>query len=193
MKDFNPDNIQIVNIDEVRPNTWNPKIENTPEYQKIVESIQVNGFKSPIIVRQVDGEEGYEICDGCQRWTAAKQLGFDKIYIYNLGFISEAESKSITIWMEQQVKFDEIKLAPLVAELNDLKMDMPYLEDEVQDFINMLHFDFEGDGKINLSVKCTPEQFDKIKECLNVYIYNNEVEEDKALVEMVKQGVKRYE
>lgn len=193
MKDFDPENIKIVNIDEVRPNTWNPKIENTPEYQKIVESIQVNGFKSPIIVRQVEGEEGYEICDGVQRWTACKELGFDKIYIYNLGFISETEAKSITIWMEQQVKFDEIELAPLVAELNDLKMDIPYSEDEVQDFINMLHFDFEGDGKVSLTVKCTPDQFDNIKKMLNVYIYNHEVEEDKALVEMVKQGVKRYE
>jgi len=193
MRDFNPDNIQIVGIDEVRPNGWNPKLENTPEYQKIVESIQVNGFKSPIIVREVEGEDGYEICDGCQRWNAAKQLGFDKIYIYNLGKISESEAKSITIWMETQVKFDELQLAPLVAELNDLQMTMPYTEDEVQDYINMLHFDFEGDGKISLSVKCTPEQFDKIKECLNVYTYNNEVEEDKALVEMVKLGVKRYE
>ena len=191
MKDFDPENIRVVGIDEVRPNSWNPKLENTPEYQKIVESIQVNGFKSPIIVREV--EEGYEICDGCQRWNAAKQLGFDKIYIYNLGKVSESEAKSITIWMETQVKFDELQLAPLVAELNDLQITMPYTEEEVQDFVNMLHFDFEGDGKINLSVKCTPEQFDKIKECLNVYIYNNEVEEDEALVEMVKQGVKRYE
>ena len=135
MKDFDPDNIKIVGIDEVKPNSWNPKLENTPEFQKIVESIQVNGFKSPIIVRETD--EGYEICDGQQRWTAAKQLGFDKIYIYNLGKISEAEAKSVTLWMETQVKFNEIELAPLVAELNDLKIDIPYSEDEVQDYIQI--------------------------------------------------------
>ena len=191
MKDFDPDNIKIVGIDEVKPNSWNPKLGNTPEFQKIVESIQVNGFKSPIIVRETD--EGYEICDGQQRWTAAKQLGFDKIYIYNLGKISEAEAKSVTLWMETQVKFNEIELAPLVAELNDLKIDIPYSEDEVQDYINMLHFDFEGDGKINLSVKCTPDQLDHIKQMLNVYVYNHEVEEAQALVEMVKSGGNRYE
>lgn len=191
MKDFDPDNIKIVGIDEVKPNSWNPKLENTPEFQKIVESIQVNGFKSPIIVRETD--EGYEICDGQQRWTAAKQLGFDKIYIYNLGKISEAEAKSVTLWMETQVKFNEIELAPLVAELNDLKIDIPYSEDEVQDYINMLHFDFEGDGKISLSVKCTPDQLDHIKQMLNVYVYNHEVEEAQALVEMVKSGGNRYE
>lgn len=193
MKDFEPENIQIVNIDEVRPNTWNPKLPNTSEYEKIVESIQVNGFKSPIIVRQVEGEDGYEICDGQQRWTAAKQLGFDKIYIYNLGYIPEEEAKSVTIWMETQVKFDEIELAPLVAELSDLKMEMPYTEEEVQDYINMLNFNFEGDGKINLSIKCTPEQYDHIKEMINVYIYNHEVEEAQAVVEMVKLGANRYE
>lgn len=193
MKDFDPDNIQIVNIDEVRPNTWNPKLENTPEFQKIVESIEVNGFKSPIIVRQVEGEDGYEICDGCQRWTAAKQLGFEKIYIYNLGNISDEEAKSVTIWMEQQVKFNELQLAPLVVELSDLKIQVPYSDDEVQDFANMLSFDFIGDGKETLSVKCTPEQLDKIKEALNVYCHHNDVEEDVALVEMVKLGGKRYE
>lgn len=191
MRDFDPTNIQIVEIDKVRPNDWNPKLENTPEYQKIVESIEVNGFKQPIIVREVEDE--YEICDGCQRWTAAKQLGFDKIYIYNLGDISEEEAKSITIWMEQQVPFSEMELAPIVAELSDLKIQTPYSEDEVEDFVNMLNFDFVGDGKETLSVKCTPEQFDNIKEAINVYVYNHEVEEDVALVEMVKLGVKRYE
>lgn len=191
MRDFDPTNIQIVEIDKVRPNDWNPKLENTPEYQKIVESIEVNGFKQPIIVREV--EDGYEICDGCQRWTAAKQLGFDKIYIYNLGDISEEEAKSITIWMEQQVPFSEMELAPIVAELSDLKIQTPYSEDEVEDFVNMLNFDFVEDGKETLSVKCTPEQFDNIKEAINVYVYNHEVEEDVALVEMVKLGVKRYE
>ena len=95
--------------------------------------------------------------------------------------------------METQVKFNEIELAPLVAELNDLKIDIPYSEDEVQDYINMLHFDFEGDGKINLSVKCTPDQLDHIKQMLNVYVYNHEVEEAQALVEMVKSGGNRYE
>ena len=193
MKDFDPDKIQIVPIDEVRPNSWNPKLENTPEFQKIVESIQVNGFKSPIIVREVEGQAGYEICDGQQRWTAAKQLGFDKIYIYNLGFVPEEEAKSVTVWMETQVKFNELELAPLVAELNDLKMDMPYTEEEVQDFVNMLHFDFVGDGKVSLSVKCTPEQFDHIKEMLNVYGYNHDTEEETSLVELVTAGKVKYE
>ena len=86
-----------------------------------------------------------------------------------------------------------MELAPIVAELSDLKIQTPYSEDEVEDFVNMLNFDFVGDGKETLSVKCTPEQFDKIKEAINVYVYNHEVEEDVALVEMVKLGVKRYE
>ena len=120
-------------------------------------------------------------------------MGFDKIYIYNLGQISESEAKSITIWMEQRVNFDELALAPLIVELNDLKMDIPYTEEQIQDFTNMLNFDFIGDGKVNLSVKCTEDQFNHIKEMLNVYMYHTELEEDKALVEMVKNGVKRYE
>lgn len=193
MRDFDPDNIKIVDINEVRLNDWNPKLENTPEYKQIVESIQVNGFKQPIIVRQVEGLTGYEVCDGCQRLTACKELGFDKIYIYNLGEISESEAKSITIWMEQRVNFDELSLAPLIVELNNLEMNIPYTEEQVQDFTNMLNFDFVGDGKVSLSVKCTEDQYDHIKEMLNVYMYHTELEEDKALLEMAINGGKRYE
>ena len=192
MRDFDPDNIKIVDIGEVRLNDWNPKLENTPEYKQIVESIQLNGFKQPIMVRQVEGQDGYEVCDGAQRLTACKELGFDKIYIYNLGYISESEAKSVTIWMEQRVNFDELSLAPLIVELNDLEMNVPYTEEQIQDFTNMLNFDFVGDGKVNLSIKCTPDQLDHIKEMLNVYMYHTELEEDKALLEMVKKQVLQY-
>lgn len=193
MKDFDPNNIQMVDINQVRLNSWNPKLENTPEYQKVVESIQVNGFRSPIIVRQVDGQDGYEVCDGAQRLTACKQLGFDKIYIYNLGYISEEEAKSVTIWMEQRVDFTELSLAPLIVELNDLQMTIPYSEEEIEDFTNMLNFNFQDDGLVKLNVKCTPEQFDHIKEMLNVYCHNQDVEEPTALKELVKEGVNHYE
>ena len=33
MRDFDPNNIKIVDIEQVRLNDWNPKLENTPEYK----------------------------------------------------------------------------------------------------------------------------------------------------------------
>ena len=193
MRDFDPENVAIVDIGEVRLNNWNPKLENTPEYKKVVESIQVNGLKSPIIVRQVDGQDGYEVVDGAQRLTACKELGYTKIYIYNLGFIPEDEAKSITIWMEQRVDFSELELAPLVVELKELEMEIPYTDEEVEDFSNMLNFDFEGDGMVNLNIKCTPEQFEHIKEMLDTYKKSENVDDTQALLQLVEKGVKRYE
>lgn len=192
--EFDTNKILLVAIDSVRPNDWNPKLRDTDEYKKIVESIKVNGFKNPIIVRENDnGDSKYEILDGEQRWRACKELGLEKIYIFNEGTIPDEKAKSVTIWTQVQIPFDELALAPLIVELKDLEMKIPYTEEQIQDFTNMLNFDFVGDGKVNLNVKCTSDQLDHIKEMLNVYMYHTELEEDKALLEMVENGVKRYE
>ena len=192
--EFDVTKILLVAINDVRPNSWNPKLRDTDEYKKIVESIKVNGFKNPIIVRENDnGDSKYEILDGEQRWRACKELGLEKIYIFNEGVVPDEKAKSVTIWTQVQIPFDELALAPLIVELNDLEMNIPYTEEQIQDFTNMLNFDFVGDGKVNLSVKCTEDQFNHIKEMLNVYMYHTELEEDEALLEMVKNGVNRYE
>lgn len=191
MKDFDPTRVEIVDINKVRPNGWNPKLKDTAEYHKVVESLQVNGFKLPIMVREVD--DGYEICDGEQRWTAAKELGFEKIYIYNLGNISEEEAQGITIWMEENVPMSDLLLAPLIVELNELNMQMPYDEDEVNDYKNMLSFDFVEDNRPSLTVKCTPGQYENITGTIKKYMGENNMTEEQALVDLVKKGTVRYE
>ena len=191
MKDFDPTRVEIVDIDKVRPNGWNPKLKDTAEYHKVVESIQVNGFKLPIMVREV--EDGYEICDGEQRWTAAKELGFEKVYIYNLGNIPEEEAQGITIWMEENVPMSDLLLAPLVVELNDLGMQMPYDEGEVDNYKSMLNFEFVEDDRPTLTVKCTPEQYENITGKIKERMNENSMTEEQALVDLVKKGIVRYE
>ena len=95
MKDFDPTKILKVQIDKVEPNDYNPKEKDTPEYRNVVKSIQLNGLKQPIFVREVDGNDNFVIVDGEQRWTAANELGYKEIYIYNLGKISEEEANKI--------------------------------------------------------------------------------------------------
>ena len=117
-KDFDPSKIIKVPIDKVEPNDYNPKEKNTKEYKNVVESIRRNGLKQPIFVREVDGNEKYVVVDGEQRLTAANELGYTEIYVYNLGKISEEEAKALTIWFEVQVPFSEVELAPIVVELH---------------------------------------------------------------------------
>ena len=191
MKDFDPKKILKVQIDNVEPNDYNPKQKDTPEYKNVVKSIQINGLKQPIFVREVDGNDNYVIVDGEQRWTAAKELGYKEIYVYNLGNISEEEAKSLTIWLEVQVPFDEAELAPIVMELNDLKIELPYNELEIDGFRNLATFNFDDAWKDQTPIK---EDNEKDEEILTIKmtsaqleVVNNAIEEIKA-TEKIKEG-----
>lgn len=202
-KDFDPTKIEKVAIDEVEPNDYNPKEVDTPEYRNVVESIRLNGLKQPIFVREVDGNDKYVIVDGQQRWTAAKELGYGEIYVYNLGKISEEEAKSLTIWFEVQVPFLEIDLAPLVVELNALDMKLPYTDQQIMDFKNMATFDFnepyeekepvDDEPKLkNLTVKMTPEQLEVVEEAIKTVADGENVSEGRALELLCASGISQY-
>jgi len=52
-----------------------------PGLKQLVESIKENGMMVPIIVRQVNGQNGYEIVDGHRRLAACKILERDNIEV----------------------------------------------------------------------------------------------------------------
>ena len=136
MKKFNLDDVKenskIVDINEVCFNPWNPKVKRSKEYEKVKESVRVNGLSMPIVVREInDGNFKYQVLDGEQRLTAALDLGFDKIWIVDLGEISDEEAKSKTIWMEMAVPVDQEQLGKLLVELVD-KVELPYTDNEIQ-------------------------------------------------------------
>ena len=137
-------------------------------------------MRDPIIVREVDGH--YEVIDGEQRYTAAKELGYKEIYVYNEGQMSEKEAKALTIWYQVQVPFNDIDLSHLVIELADLQIELPYTDGEIADFRNMADFDFsqykdtsedvnQDDSIKTLSIKMMEDQYavvmDTIKHVMN--------------------------
>lgn len=132
--DFNDikENSKIVNINEVSFNSWNPKNKRTKEYEKVKESVKLNGLAMPIVVREIEDENyNYEVLDGEQRLTACIDLGFDKIWIVNVGKISDIEAKSKTIWMEMSVPFDKKQLGELLGELVG-EVELPYTDEEIE-------------------------------------------------------------
>ena len=204
-KDFDPTKISKVKLDEVEPNDYNPKEKDTPEFRNVVESIRINGLKHPIFVREVKGNDKYVIVDGEQRYTAAKELGYDEIYIYNLGEISEEEAKALTIWFEVQVPFMEIELAPLVVELSQLDFTLPYNEKQIEDFRNLVEFDFDeaykdtdpigDDDEVKLktfTVKMTPEQMDIVQAAIKTVSDGENVSEGRALELLCATGLAGY-
>lgn len=205
-KDFDPSKIIKVPIDKVEPNDYNPKEKNTKEYKNVVESIRRNGLKQPIFVREVDGNEKYVVVDGEQRLTAANELGYTEIYVYNLGKISEEEAKALTIWFEVQVPFSEVELAPIVMELNKLDITLPYTDEEIVTFEKMTQFDFDtayneegpqndelDDEMKTLNIKMTPEQFETVQNAIKTVMEGENVNEGESLRRIVLEGMKNYD
>lgn len=127
---FDQTKLAVVKLKDVRLNSWNPKDTNTKEYRKIKESIEREGQKVPVVVRE---NKGLEIIDGCQRWTALNELGAKEIVIYNEGKVSDKDAKNQTLWYQLQVPFNRTMLAPLVLELHKLNLPSPYDDDTIKE------------------------------------------------------------
>lgn len=188
--DFDFTKLKKVNISEVSVNGWNPKDKNTKEYKQVVRSIENNGLRDPVIVREVNGH--YEVIDGEQRYTAANELGYKEIWVYNEGKMDEAEAKALTIWYQVQVPFNEIDLSHLVVELDDLNVLLPYTEDQIMDFKNMAQFDFsqydttddefqEDESVKTLSIKMMGDQYEVIMSTIKHVMEETESNEARAL------------
>ena len=195
MKKFNledvKENSKIVDINEVCFNPWNPKIKRSKEYEKVKESVKLNGLGMPIVVREIEDDNyKYQVLDGEQRLTAALDLGYDKVWIVNLGQVSDEEAKSKTLWYEMAVPFDQEQLGKLLVDLVD-KVELPYSDAEIEvisgislvseddeDFTDDLFDDSEKKKKF--VIECSPENLDNIKNKFNALYeeFNNNQEEN---------------
>lgn len=178
MKKFNLDDVKenskIVDINEVCFNPWNPKVKRSKEYEKVKKSVELNGLGMPIVVREIEDDNyKYQVLDGEQRLTAALDLGYDKIWIVNLGQVSDEEAKSKTLWYEMAVPFDQEQLGKLLVELVD-KVELPYTDNEIKvisgveletDDISDDDFEDEYNNTLkSFSVHVLPENKDFLKD-----------------------------
>lgn len=178
MKKFNledvKENSKIVDINEVCFNPWNPKIKRSKEYEKVKESVKLNGLGMPIVVREIEDDNyKYQVLDGEQRLTAALDLGYDKVWIVNLGQVSDEEAKSKTLWYEMAVPFDKEQLGNLLVDLVG-KVELPYTDNEIEvitgieletDDISEDDFEDEYNNMLkSFSVHVLPENKDFLKD-----------------------------
>ncbi len=146
--EYDPKNIIKVKLDQVKPNTWNPKDKDTTEYLRILKSIKTKGYRLPIICRKSDKDK-YEIIDGEQRWKACKELGYTEFLIYNAGVVSDKEAREDTIWWEQRVPLNSLSVAELITNLaKEYGLEgiaTPYELDEIQEMVKLTEFEFPND------------------------------------------------
>lgn len=147
------ENNSVVPIEQVTPNTWNPKQDfnqtayGRKNFAQIKKSVSKHGQVGAITVREI-AKEQYEIINGYHRWLIAKELGWEKIEIKNLGKMSEQEAQIMALATEAgHIPLDEPMTAKMVKDLVAFDPgaveELPYAPDEIEEMESMLNFNFK--------------------------------------------------
>ena len=154
--------IQLLPIDKVIPNPWNPNKQTDRQFSAEIESILANGFLAPILVRKK--KDAYEIIDGEHRRRAlemiidSKQVGAknvpDLVAKQLVPAIvidaDDAQAKKLTVIMnETRGRADMGELAILLGGIqdelgDDLLVGLPYTQSQLKDLLSLSEFDWES-------------------------------------------------
>lgn len=143
-------NYKIFPIDIFIEADWNYKKENEALDKKLNEALKRFGQTQNIYAREL--ETGYyEIPDGNHRFKQAKDLGKKFLFAYDLGKITKSDAIRRAI-STNEIKYtaDNIKLAELIKEISvdfditDLSMILPYSEIELNDYVQLMDFDWSN-------------------------------------------------
>lgn len=208
MGTIHQDNI-IVPMKKVVPNNYNPKPDYKAnpkllaEFDKIKKSLREHGQMDPIQVREVDGDK-YEIINGYHRFLAMQEEGFKDIEVKNLGKITRGEAIAKTLTFEElKIPLDYIEVAKLLQE-PDVPFDMlPYTQEEVDDKISLLNFDFDSleqtpaddegapiikEDRVNLVIECIDDlQKEDIENNIRILLKRKGLESAAQTLQIVLQ------
>lgn len=107
--------IELVKIDEIKPNDYNPNKMPRHVYETLVNNIKATkALEQPILVTM-----DYTIIDGEHRWKASKDAGLDEVHVVVSESLDE-EAKLKTISFNHiRGEYDEEEFIELLSELSD--------------------------------------------------------------------------
>ena len=107
--------VELVDVDLLKPNEYNPNEMSKQQFQSLVDDLKENGFVGqPIVVN-----DSHVIIDGQHRWEAAKFLGYEKVPVVFFNPADEDHQKMLTVgWNTKRGEFNPTKLAQLILDLN---------------------------------------------------------------------------
>jgi hypothetical protein len=133
---------------------WNYKEEDEKQTQKLIENFKRNGQVENIQIRELDNGS-YEVVNGNHRLDVMNELKMKKCHVFNYGKITLAEAQRIAIETnETRFQTNAFKLGELIKDmsetfsLDEMAKTMPFTEDEMNNMIDVLDFDwntFEDD------------------------------------------------
>ena len=130
-------NIQIINIEKLKPAEYNPRKDLQPEdeeWRKIQRSIEEFGYVDPIIVNS-----DMTVIGGHQRLKVLKDLGYTEIEC-NVVDLDKTKEIALNIALNKiSGEWDNKKLEELLAELKNLDFDLDitgFSQDELNEIFN---------------------------------------------------------
>lgn len=142
--------LNVVEINKIHPNPWNPNRQTERVEEAIAESIDYYGMLDPLTVRPHPEMEGeYQIIDGEHRMRTCAKLGFSKIPVNVVSGLDETDAQKLTIIAnETRGEADKMALADLLHELSgsmqkeELMIGLPYSSNELDSIIGMGEIDW---------------------------------------------------
>ena len=160
--------VQLLPIDKVHPNSWNPNKQSARQFEAEVESILTHGFVAPILVRP--SSKGFEILDGEHRRKAMQVIIDQKLSgVANIPDlvaarhipaivinVEDAQAKKLTVIMNEtrgQAELNELSklLGSISDELGEeLITGLPYTEQQLHDLLALTDFDLDALESVEL-------------------------------------------
>lgn len=134
-------------VDAIDANPWNPNRMDDFMRDKLRQMIAAQGFTKPVIVRECG--ERYEIIDGEHRWNIAKELGFSKVPVVNLGAVDDVEARLMTIQLNET--HGESQTEDLVRVVSDIERAggdlalLPFDRDDIASMLSAMGDDVDCD------------------------------------------------
>lgn len=189
-----------VSPDELRPNPWNTNFV-TPENETRLENSldRFEGLFKPILVRQVEDVDGYEILGGEHRWIVAKRRKLKKVPIWNLGVIADSRAKEISVADNARYGADDtLALSELFRELGEnaetIQSYLPYADVDIQSIFSATDIaldDLELDEEIKDS---TPEPLmPKAPKTHSIMRFKVSIEDAERITELIVATQRDYD
>lgn len=140
-----PEDMEVEYVDPtlLKPNPWNPNVVDPINQMKLEASIEADGIKRPIVVRELE-DGSLEIIGGQHRTQAAVALGLTKVPVINRGRIGDAQAKKETLidnfryGSDDVLKFSHLLQDPDIGSADELLATMPIDEEELAGYFSHL-------------------------------------------------------
>lgn len=154
-----PEGFITVRVEDCHPNPWNPNKMDAFTYSKVIDSLVTYGFIDPLTIRPHPAHAGqWQIIDGENRWSGAKDLGIEEAPAFNLGPIDDQRAMKLTIVLnELRGQYDPREMSSLLETLMEsedpieLAKSLPFTDVALQGMVGLSDLDLTPDLEVAVS------------------------------------------